>query len=219
MKTSASTHWRDLVKAALADSERLKDIYVALAPAMSLEACNGSQRFSADVLQAGRLAIWKKLSKVDITRPDRTIGGFLRKMTINAMRDETRRLLRQERKQETGLERERDRDQPFNCLPNGQIDERFRSRYIANDIRQFRDTIQELGLNNYLKMYASYVRKNGRFLGAHKTIAARLGISIPLATRLFHANAQAWIEKNGLKPAKKKHAGIIEKVLKGHIKM
>ena len=200
-------NWREMVKSALADSDKLEDIYLALKPAMTRLAKKGPVRYSEDIMQAGRLAVWRKLRLVNRRRAGASIGAFLRTVACNAMRDETRRLLRQ------------DRCQPLaDIMSDSQANDHFLTTSgISCDGRQFFRDVAELRLSNLLKMYAGYVRQNGHFTGAHKAVAGRLGISIPLATRKFHEQSMKWQASNGLTPLRKKHAQIIEMVLNGQI--
>ena len=200
-------NWQEMVKSAMADPARLADIYLALKPAMTRLVRKGPVRYSEDIMQAGRLAVWRKLHLVSQRRSGASIGAFLRTVACNAMRDETRRLLRQ------------DRCQPLtDIMSDSQADDHFQTTSgISCDGRQFFHAMAELRLSPLLRMYAGYVRQNGHFTGAHKSIAGRLGISIPLATRKFHEQSMKWQAISGLTQLRKKHSKIIEMVLKGQI--
>jgi len=202
-----SCNWRALVKSALADSSGMEDIYRELSSSMVYLARKGPVRHAEDILQAGRLAVWNKLRLVSRRRSGASIKAFLRRVALNAMKDETRRLIRQ------------DRCYPLtDIISDSQADGHFQgANYITCDGRQFFLAMAELRFSNLLKMYASYIRKNGHFAGAHKAVAEKLGISIPLITRRFHAHASKWQSINDLTPLRKKHAKIIEMVLNGQI--
>jgi len=185
MPSETTVSWPDLVAEAIRDPRRISAIFEALDPILEKLGAQVASRLPDDAVQAARIAIWRALPKVDLSRSG-SIRAMLLRAAYFAMRDEVRREMRRSR------------------LPA----EVARSE-VAADGPPVADFTGILGI------YAAYVRENGAFAGAHKHVASRLGVSMAKATSDFHRAAREFVRHEGLHGRPQRYAEIIEDVLSG----
>ena len=184
MDVAGTVSWPRLVADALQNPQRICAIFATLDPTLRNLAFRVSAALADDVLQAARIAIWRALPKVDLSR-SRSIRSMLLTTAYHAMRDEVRREMRQSR---VPLE-------PFLTMRPYHLDEAPRR------------------FGGLLDRYAEYVRQTGSFVGAHRHMARAMGVSIAKTTSDFHRAARDYIEREGLRPPAKKYAHIVEAIL------
>ena len=119
-----------------------------------------------ELVQVARIAVWKVLSKVNLSKPV-TIKGFLIVAGINKMKD----VIRNENRRKT-----------ISC---DDIDETAFAYDACSNIK-FEGLLQE---------YNEYISQNGKFQGAHEEIAKRKGISKWSMRRMFHQAAKQFLEE------------------------
>lgn len=120
-----------------------------------------------DAVQVARIRIWRKLQKVDLSRPA-TAKAYLLKTGVSAMRDEVRKYLRMT---------------PANLHSLEKLDVEDHSIVAAVE-----------GFEGVLALYEAYIEETGDFAGAHRGVADVLGVTTARASTLFHAASKAYID-------------------------
>ena len=146
-------------------------------------------------VQAGRVAIWLALPRVDLSRSDHALKAMLITTAANAIRD----LVRGTQKR---------RPVPLSVV----------TAEIADDIkagkREHAEAIADIHfevpapdqvmpsdaldhtLSNWMRQYAAFIRHTGSLLGAHKRIAARHRIHPAKAAARWNADAKRYREQH-----------------------
>jgi len=119
-----------------------------------------------ELVQVARVAVWKALPKVKLSKPV-TIKGFLLVAGVNKMKD----VIRNERRKKT--------------TSFDSIDEVVFAYDVCSNIK-FEGLLQE---------YNKYISEYGTFQGAHGEIAKRKGVSIWTMRRKFHQAARVFLEE------------------------
>ncbi len=128
-----------------------------------------------DAVQQARIRIWRKLHLVDVSRPG-TAKAYVMKVAVSAMRDEVRQYLSQH---------------PSTVGPIENVEIKDLS-LATTDVYEF-DTL--------LKHYLDYLEETGDFVGAHKAVGEKIGVTTARASTLFHKAARDfilnWKEEHG----------------------
>ena len=184
-----SNEWLRLAQQATLKNEwALAELYQRLRPGICRLARNLASQLVDDAMQAGEIAVWKTLPKIDYSRPT-TIRGFLMKAAFYAIRDEIRRYLRVTTKLV------------------------YMDPADVCDPEQHEHT-QHFSYNGVLALYFEYVKRNNEFAGAHKHVAGLLGMKLSMATALFNEEAASFSKKHKLSHGRGRTKSIIA-VLKG----
>lgn len=88
-----ATDWQGIMELVLEDDQNFNILSTALEPYLKRIASAIAYQIKDDAIQAAHIAIWRKLDKVDMTRP-KSIRGILLAIGVNAIRDEVRRHIR-----------------------------------------------------------------------------------------------------------------------------
>ncbi|MCK5016069.1 MAG: hypothetical protein KAS32_03270 [Candidatus Peribacteraceae bacterium] len=167
--------WVKKVRGAKKSEQGMTDFFKAVDPLLRRIAIGiTSEAFRADVMQAGRVKIWKNFSKLDLTRP-KTLKHIIIRIGVQGMRDEVRKQL---------------------------IKSKIIIEPV--DVFEIVDMFTKVGNTKHyyfkglLKKYEDYIVKTGSFKHAHKTIAKQDGVTIPTARRRFHLAAKEFLKNTRL---------------------
>lgn len=124
-----------------------------------------------DAAEEARIRVWKKIHKVDVTRPE-TARAYLMQAAVTGIRDAVRKYLRQTR------------------YERGNVDEMDQSRFKSK-----REEPEKYDYNDLLRRYIDYIEATGDFHGAHKAIGEELNVTTARASTMFHGSARQFIEE------------------------
>ena len=181
--------WVKLVRAVKHDPSRFCEIQDAIGGLMKSIAIAESPGNVDDAMQVGWLRIWRVLGQVDLTKNSRSIKAYIIRAGVFGIRDEVRRLGRQEK-----------HSQPIGL---------WQGEALAEDA----DDILEFG--GVLARCLEYVEKRGTIAGAYTAVARDMEIKAGEVSRRFRQEAEAWIERNQFDRPVKRYAIALGKALRG----
>ena len=148
------------------DNKAFEDLLVQIEPTVKYIATNITPRRVEDSMQAARLKVWRNLKHVRLGKSS-TIFAYLIRVAKNAILDEYNKAKNPE-KQVEELENTA-------AGKNQQVNPEF---------------------NEFMQHYLDYVRENGKFAGAHRGVANKLGLSVARVSYLFNLNSAEFIERS-----------------------
>ena len=178
--------WGELVEAARKDERVFERILGILEPLLRGLAARTDLGVTDDVLQVGRIAVWRAIPKADMARAH-SICAMLLRAAYSAMWDEVKRQAR---------------------LAKGDaVYARTRSLLVEDE--------GPLEFPGVLNVYAEYVLCRGTFKGAHAHVASLLGMTLSRTCAEFHLAARAYIDREDLNPPHKPLEEVVRWVLAG----
>lgn len=173
-KTTAKSSLREAVTTAIfaaqADHSKLNALFDLLDPMLYAVARRIARQIPDDAVQVAKIRIWKKIHKVDPSRPE-SAQSYVMTAAITGMRDEVRRYIRDLR----GGHKVRMDD----------VDTSLFAQKKVPEPTQFK---------NILDRYILYIEQTGDFAGAHKHVATMLGVTTARASTMFHEASRTFIQ-------------------------
>ena len=167
-------NWKKLVASVQADGEKFDDLWAVLRPHLRKFAVKARRHAWGDFIATSKSSVWLAVRRIDLDRrTTREIRSYLIATGINAMRDE----LRKER-----------------VLADLDTTD-GREEEIAIPLRRKPAAAVHADPSPFLTMYLKFIREHGKIRGAHKIIAARLGISAMTCSRRFYRQGRAWARR------------------------
>ena len=162
--------WGRLVKAARRSRAGMEALLAALEGYIRSMATKLAVGMVDEGAQAGRVAIWSKVARVDLDRPDRSIRGWLLTTAANAIRDEVRKT---QKRRTIRIDFEAVlSDVPTTTTQDPALSDSFR------------------GL---LRQYLTTIRRQGSIAGVRSIVAARRGVSPACMSIRFREAANEYI--------------------------
>ena len=191
MINTESLSFRNIVEQSQKDDAGLNYLLEIISPVLNGMARKHFPAIADDAFQNALIMIWKKIGKVDTSRTDGEIRGYLIQTGYRAMQDTWRKFARQNT--ESHVE---DEDQ----LQQAKLTQEYAEEA----------TIEFSGL---LQDYLEYVDQTGDISGAHTAIARKNDCSIAKQTREFHKAAREFTGQSDIAPAMSRYSDVVKRVL------
>lgn len=156
------------------DINTLSSLLKLVDPTLKFLCFRFAHQCQEDAYQAAIIRIWKKIHKVDPSRPS-SAKAYLMQAALSGIRDEVRRYRR--------------------GSDNDMILRQDMGYTHGSANRATSDIMDRSEFPGILQQYLTYIEETGDMHGAHKVVGMELGVTTARASTLFHEAARVYAKR------------------------